>query len=210
MVMPDPVLLQDVKGFLEEEEGRRLYALALEVGSRGPCLEIGSYCGKSALYLGAACRESGSVLFSVDHHRGSEEQQPGEEYFDPELWDPRSLSVDTLSVFRRTIAKAGLEAFVVPLVCSSVVAARVWATPLSLVFIDGGHAEETVRADYMGWSDHLIPGGYLLFHDVFPEPDRGGQAPFAVYRQARDDGRFVELSMTESLGVLRRKGRSRK
>lgn len=208
-MLPDPVLLQDVKGFLGEEEGRRIYTLALEVGGRGPCLEIGSYCGKSTLYLGAACRESASILFSVDHHRGSEEQQPGEEYFDPELWDPRSRTIDTLPTFRRTIARAGLEAVVVPLVCSSAVAARAWATPLSLVFIDGGHAEETVRADYLGWSDYLIPGGYLLFHDVFVDPARGGQAPFTVYRQARDDGRFDELSMTETLGVLRRKGRSK-
>jgi predicted O-methyltransferase YrrM len=209
IVLPDPVLLQDVKGFLGEEEGRRIYTLALEVSGRGPCLEIGSYCGKSTLYLGAACRENASILFTVDHHRGSEEQQPGEEYFDPELWDPRSRSVDTLPTFRRTIARAGLETVVVPLVCSSVVAARAWATPLSLVFIDGGHAEETVRADYLGWSEYLIRGGYLLFHDVFIDPARGGQAPFTVYRQARDDGRFDELSMTETLGVLRRKGRSK-
>ena len=139
-----------------------------------------------------------------------QEQQPGEEYFDPELWDPRSRSVDTLPAFRRTITRAGLEAVVVPLVCSSVVAARAWATPLSLVLIDGGHAGETVRADYLNWSDHLIPGGYLLFHDVFTDPARGGQAPFAAYRQARDDGRFDELSMTETLGVLKRKGGSNK
>ncbi|MGB5615719.1 MAG: class I SAM-dependent methyltransferase [Desulfobacterales bacterium] len=210
MVLPDPALLQDVKGFLDEEEGRRIYTLALEAGGRGPCLEIGSYCGKSTLYLGAACRESGNILFSVDHHRGSEEQQPGEEYFDPELWDPRSRSVDTLPAFRHTIARAGLEAFVVPMVCPSVVAARAWATPLSLIFIDGGHAEETVRADYLVWSNHLIPGGYLLFHDVFTDPAEGGQAPFAAYRQARDDDRFDELPMTETLGVLRRKGRSKK
>ena len=210
MVLPDPALLQDVKGFLDDEEGRRIYTLALEVSGRGPCLEIGSYCGKSTLYLGAACRESGSILFSVDHHRGSEEQQPGEEYFDPELWDPRSRSVDTLPAFRHTIARAGLEAFVVPMVCPSEVAARAWATPLSLIFIDGGHAEETVRADYLVWSNHLIPGGYLLFHDVFTEPARGGQAPFAVYRQARDDDRFDERPMTDTLGVLRRKGRGKK
>lgn len=204
-MLPDPVLLQDVKGFLGEEEGRRIYTLALEVGGRGPCLEIGSYCGKSTLYLGAACRQSGSILFSVDHHRGSEEQQPGEEYFDPELWDPRSRRVDTLPTFRRTIARAGLEAFVVPLVCSSVVAARAWATPLSLVFIDGGHAVETVRNDYLGWSGHVIPDGYLVFHDVFPDPSHGGQAPFTAYRRAIEDGRFDELPMTGSLGILRRK-----
>lgn len=205
MMLPDPALVKDIRGFLDEEEGRRLYTLALEVGGRGPCLEIGSYCGKSSLYLGAACREHGGILFSVDHHRGSEEQQPGEEYFAPELWDPRSRRVDTLPAFRRTIARAGLEAFVVPLVCSSAVAARAWATPLALVFIDGGHADETVWADYLNWYGHLIPGGYLLFHDVFNDPAQGGQAPLAAYRQASAGGRFDELPMTGTLGVLRRR-----
>ncbi|MFZ0133827.1 MAG: class I SAM-dependent methyltransferase [Desulfobacterales bacterium] len=204
-MLPDPAILQDVKGFLDEEEGRRLYRLALAAGGQGPCLEIGSYCGKSTLYLAAGCRPSGGTLFCVDHHRGSEEQQPGEEYFDPDLWDPRNQSIDTLPVFRRTIARAGLEAVVVPLVCSSMVAARAWATPLSLVFIDGGHAAETVRDDYRGWSGHVIPGGYLVFHDVFPDPARGGQAPFAAYRRAIEDGRFDKLPMTGSLGILRRK-----
>ncbi len=204
-MLPDSAILREVKGFLDEEEGRRLYRLALEAAGRGPCLEIGSYCGKSTLYLGAACRHRGGTLFSVDHHRGSEEQQPGEEYFDPDQWDPRSQSVDTLPAFRRTIARAGLEAVVVPLVCPSMVAARAWATPLGLVFIDGGHAAETVRDDYRGWSGHVIAGGYLVFHDVFPDPAHGGQAPFAAYRRAVEDGCFEELPMTGSLGILRRK-----
>jgi len=68
-----PALLEAVKGFIDLDEGARLYEAALAASRLGPCLEIGSYCGKSSLYLGSACRESGGVLFSVDHHRGSEE-----------------------------------------------------------------------------------------------------------------------------------------
>ena len=204
-MLPNTELLNDVKGFLDHAEGRRLYSLALDAGRYGPCLEIGSYCGKSALYLGAACRENRTVLFSIDHHRGSEEQQPGQVYFDPELWSPHRGAIDTFAFFRRTIERAGLEDVVLPLVCRSAVAARFWQTPLSLVFIDGGHAFDSVKADFLGWADHLVPGGYLLFHDIFTDPADGGQAPNDVYQIARFDQRFEEHPMTQTLGVLRKK-----
>jgi len=201
----DTQLIGGVKGFLDEEEGRCLYEIALAAGSEGPCLEIGSYCGKSALYLGAACRENDTVLFSVDHHRGSEEQQPGEEYFDPDLFDPASGRVNTFREFRSAIECAGLEDTVVPIVCRSQVAARKWATALSLVFIDGGHAFETVLSDYTVWSPHIVAGGYLLIHDIFSDPAQGGQAPYKVYQRALASGIFRKVKMVKSLAVLQRR-----
>ena len=198
-------LIREVKGFLDEEEGLFLYQKALEASHRGPCLEIGSYCGKSGIYLGLGCREHQGVLFSIDHHRGSEEQQPGQEYFDPELLDPASNRVDTFRFFRRTIEKAGLEDTIVPMVCSSALAARLWATPLSLIFIDGGHALETVQTDYHCWVSHLMPGGYLLIHDIFEDPAQGGQAPFQVYQLALASGLFLELPRVKTLGALKRR-----
>jgi predicted O-methyltransferase YrrM len=201
----DQALVDSIKGFMDPEEGRALYDLALEASRMGPCLEIGSYCGKSAVYLGSACRENGATLFSVDHHRGSEEQQPGEEYFDPALFDYGRFTMDTLPLFRRSLERAGLEETVVPVVSRSHVAARSWATPLALVFIDGGHAFETALLDYECWADHLLPGGYLLIHDIFENPADGGQAPWQVYCQAAASGRFAEYPRTGTLGVLRRK-----
>lgn len=196
-------LAASVKGFLDPDEGGRLFEVAREAAPMGPCLEVGSYCGKSALYLGTACRDCGSVLFSIDHHRGSEEQQPGEAYFDPELFDPRAYQIDTSGFFRRTLQMAELEDAVVPLVCPSAVAARAWKIPLSLVFIDGGHAYETVLDDYGFWAKHLMPGGYLLIHDIFSDPSEGGQAPYQIYQQALASGRYQECPMTKTLGVLR-------
>ncbi len=198
----DQKLLDSIKGFLDEDEGRCLSEAALEAGRMGPCLEIGSYCGKSTVYLGAACKKSGSILFSIDHHRGSEEQQPGEEYFDPGLFDPLSGQIDTFREFRKTLESAGLEDAVVPIVCRSETAARRWATPLSLVFIDGGHALETVLSDYNVWAGHIMAGGYLMIHDIFPDPAQGGQAPFQIYNLALASGRFREVNMVKSLGVL--------
>jgi predicted O-methyltransferase YrrM len=197
-------LLESIKGFLDKEEGRCLYEMALKASRLGPCLEIGSYCGKSAIYLGSACRENNGILFSIDHHRGSEEQQPGEEYFDPDLFDAQSGRIDTFKEFRRIIEKAGLEETVVPIVCRSDVAARLWATPLSLVFIDGGHSYESVSTDYHCWSRHILPEGYLLIHDIFVDPAQGGQAPYEVYKLARGSGRFRELPMIKTLGVLQK------
>ena len=197
-------LIENVKGFLDPEEGMRLYDTALSVAGLGPCLEIGSYCGKSAVYLGTACREKNGILFSIDHHIGSEEQQPGEEYFDPELFDYVSWRMNTMEKFRKTLEEAVLEENVVPVVCRSEVAARMWATPLHLVFIDGGHSYETALTDYNCWSKHIISGGYLLIHDIFSDPAKGGQAPYLVYNHALESNLFTELPMTKTLGVLQR------
>ncbi len=192
------------KGFMADEEAVRLYELAREASGRGACLEIGSYCGRSAAYLGMGCKEKGGILFSIDHHEGSEEQQPGQEYFDPELLDRATGRIDTFSVFRKTIRDLSLEETVVPVVSRSAVVARLWATPLSLIFIDGGHTFEAAFIDYSAWVSHLIPGGYLVIHDIFPDPTKGGQAPRCIYRMALDSGLFEELPMTHTLGVLRR------
>lgn len=203
--MIEEALVDSVKGFLDKEEGRRLYEVALIASRLGPCLEIGSYCGKSALYLGSACRETGGVLFSIDHHRGSEEQQPGEGYFDPETYDPGTAMIDTLPIFRKTIAMAGLEDNVLPVAGRSETVARFWSTPLGLVFIDGGHSFAAAVADYTAWAGHVMPGGYLLVHDIFKTPEEGGQAPHYVYQRALASGLFTEQPMSKTLGVLQRR-----
>lgn len=202
------MLAGQVNGFLDSEEGERLFKVARDAARLGPCLEIGSYCGKSTLYLGQACKLCGAVLFSIDHHCGSEEQQPGEGYFDPALFNAASWTVETFGRFRQTLKLAELEDVVVPMVCASATAARAWATPLSLVFIDGGHAYETVLADYINWSRHILPGGYLLMHDIYENPSEGGQAPYLVYQKALASGDFDALPMTKTLGVLARKPQS--
>ena len=198
-------LLNTIKGFLDIDEGKALYDIALEASRIGPCLEIGSYCGKSAICIGSACRKNRGILFSIDHHQGSEEQQPGEAYFDPELFDPEISRVDTFKMFRKTIEAAGLSDTIVPMVCDSEVAARQWATPLSLVFIDGGHSYEAVYTDYNVWAGHIMPSGYLLIHDIFKDPEQGGQAPYHIYNMAVASGLFKELPMIKTLGVLQRR-----
>ena len=197
--------INSVKGFLDEREAHYLYKLTLNASKTGPCLEIGSYCGKSAVYLGTACKENGSVLFSLDHHTGSEEQQPGEEYFDPELLDQETGKIDTLRFFRKTITEFDLEDTVIPIVGHSEIVGRTWQTPLNLIFIDGSHAYKSVLNDYKIWAKHLIIGGYLLFHDIFPDPAKGGQAPYKVYQIAVASGSYEEMPMCESLGILNRK-----
>jgi predicted O-methyltransferase YrrM len=201
----DPELISATKGFLDEDEGRCLYEIARKASRLGPCLEIGSYCGKSTIYIGAACKTNGSIVYSIDHHRGSEEQQPGQEYFDPGLFEPQTGRVDTFQEFRNTLEKAGLEDTVVAMVCRSEVAARLWATPLAMVFIDGGHTAEAATTDYGCWAMHIVPGGYLLIHDIFKDPAAGGQAPYHIYNLAHSSGQFKRLPIIKTLGVLQRK-----
>ncbi len=188
---------------MPDDEGRALHEAGLEGASVGPLLEVGSYCGKSAVYLGAAARARDTILFSVDHHHGSEENQAGWDHHDPDVIDPETGRMDTLPFFRRTIERAELEDTVVAVVGSSPTVAAHWATPLGLVFVDGGHALDVVMADYEGWSPRVAAGGLLVFHDVFERPEEGGQAPFEAWKRAVGDG-FSPVSMTGSLRVLRR------
>jgi MMP 1-O-methyltransferase len=193
------------RGFMPPDEGLALHDAALGLSVPGPLLEVGSYCGKSAVYLGAAAREVGRVLFSVDHHRGSEENQPGWEWHEPDLVDPAVGKMDTLPWFRRTVHDAGLEGTVVAVVGDSPTVAAAWATPLALLFIDGGHGVEPARHDYERWTPHLVPGGRLCIHDVFPDPADGGRPPYEqIYLPALESGRFAEERAVGSLRVLRR------
>jgi len=193
-------------GFLPDDEGLALYRAARQAAATGPLLEIGGYCGESAVYLGSAAAEAGTVLFSVDHHRGSEENQAGWEHHDPRLVDARTGRLDTLPCFRRTIHDAGLEGTVIAVVGESSVVAVHWRTPLGLVFVDGGHGSEPASADYEGWAGHVAPGGMLAIHDVFPDPADGGRPPYEIYLRALASGRFVddEAAGRGSLRVLRR------
>lgn len=191
------------KGFMPEDEGELLHRVARDRLPHGPVLEVGTYCGKSAIYLGAAAREVGGVVFTVDHHRGSEENQEGWEHHDPDLADPVHGRLDTLPTFRRTILDAGLDEQVVAVVGSSTTVSAHWRTPLSLLFIDGGHAEEHAANDYVGFGRWVAHGAAMVFHDVFPDPAEGGQAPYRVYQRALCSG-FEEAEVVGSMRVLRR------
>ncbi len=205
MMMIDFEFLNTIKGFMDDEEVVRLFDLATTASAMGPLLEIGSYCGRSAAVIGQACRENNGILYSIDHHTGSEEQQPGEEYFDPDLYDERTCGVNTLPFFRDTLKKAGLEETVVPIVSASKTAGRLWQTKLAMVFIDGGHSFEAAHTDFLTWSPHLMPGGLLVIHDIFFNPEEGGQPPRQLYEAALATGQYETLEMTKTLGVLRQK-----
>ena len=202
---------RSAKGFMPDDEGAALYRAGLAAASAGlgPLLEIGTYCAKSAVYLGAAAREARSVLFTVDHHRGSEENQAGWPHHDRSLVDGRSGRMDTLPWARRTLEAAGLEEDVVLIVGRSATVAAQWRAPLALLFIDGGHGEEVAWADYRAWTPKLAPGGLLAIHDVFPDPADGGRPPYQLFCEALASGAFDEVAGAGcgSLRVLRRRRR---
>ena len=193
------------RGFMPPDEGVALHEAALLVSdSAAPMLEIGSYCGKSGIYLGSAAKERNTILFALDHHRGSEENQPGWEWHEPDLVDPEIGVIDTLPRFRRTIFDAGLEGTVVALVGDSPTVGARWAIPLSFLFIDGGHGSEPAHRDFDLWTPWIEAGGILAIHDVFPDPADGGRPPYEIYCRAIESGEFSDVSATGSLRVLRR------
>jgi predicted O-methyltransferase YrrM len=191
-------------GFMPPAEGLALFRAAAAYAPAGPIAEIGTYCGKSTIYLAAAARAAGQLVVTVDHHHGSEENQPGWEYHDTRLVDPATGRLDTLPHFRSTLAAAGLEDQVIAVVGASAEVARLWRTPLGMLFIDGGHTDAATTCDYQGWAPWIAPGGALAIHDVFPDPADGGQAPFRIYQRALTSGAFAEVTVAGSLRVLER------
>jgi predicted O-methyltransferase YrrM len=193
---------------MPDDEGLALHQAGREAARAGigPLLELGTYCGKSALYLGAAAAAEGSVLLTVDHHRGSEENQAGWEHHAPELVDSGTGRMDTLPVARRTVEEAGLEDRVVLIVGESTTVAAAWSTPLSLLFIDGGHGTDVAWADFRAWAPKVAPGGFMAIHDVFPDPADGGRPPYEIYCSALESSDWVEDTHLGcgSLRVLRR------
>jgi MMP 1-O-methyltransferase len=194
-------------GFMPDDEGMALYRVGLAGAEVGPLLEIGSYCGKSAVYLGAAAHERGAALFTIDHHRGSEENQAGWEHHDTRLVDKTTGRMDTLPFFRRTISEADLEDTVVAIVGPSTVVGSNWSTPLGLLFIDGGHGSEPAHRDFETWAPKVAAGGLLAIHDVFPDPADGGRPPYEIYSRAVESGQFDDVpgARCGSLWVLRRR-----
>ena len=197
-----PIDINSIKGFLDPEEGEALYRYAKKYSLEGPCLEIGSYCGKSSVYIGSAAKENGQRLYSIDHHKGSEEQQPGEEYFDPDLINSEGDGIDTLPFFLNTIEQSNLKGFVVPVVSSSEEAYEDLSLSFSMVFIDGGHSEEAAQKDYKLWTERLNKGGLLAIHDVFPNPEDGGRPPYNIYLKALASGNFKEIEIIKTLCLL--------
>jgi MMP 1-O-methyltransferase len=198
-------------GFMPAAEGLALCETAQAYAAVGPVLEVGSYCGKSAIYLaagvrGARARGVRQQVVTVDHHRGSEEHQPGWEYHDPSLVDPAAGRIDTLPRLRATLAVAGVEDDVIAIVGRSADVARLWRTPLGMLFIDGGHSDAAAQSDYAGWAPWVAPGGVLAIHDVFPDPADGGRPPFLIYERALASGAFTEVRHVGSLRVLKRTG----
>lgn len=197
---------ESARGFMPAPEGLALYDTAAAYARRGPVAEIGTYCGKSTIYLAAAARGAGQMVVTVDHHHGSEENQPGWEYHDAELVDPATGRLDTLPHFRSTLAATGLEQHVIAIVGRSADVAGLWRMPLGMLFIDGGHTDAAAVADYEGWAPWVADGGALAIHDVFPDPADGGQAPYRIYLRALQSGAFAEVRVEGSLRVLERSG----
>lgn len=195
-------LAEAAKGYMPPDEGLALYEAAKVGASLGPLVEIGSYCGKSTIYLGAAALEAGARVLTIDHHRGSIEMQSDWEHHDPDVVDARTGRMDSLPHLRRTLEEAGLEEVVIAVVADSKAVAATLDIAAGFVFIDGGHDADIAMSDYRAWSPKLVRSGVLAIHDVFADPADGGQGPYEVFRRAVSDG-FSELSATGSLRVLK-------
>mgnify|MGYP001446600157 FL=1 len=196
--------MTEIKGFLSPKESKKLQELFQKVHKLGPILEIGTYCGKSAINFAEVAKKFNGLVYSVDHHTGSEEHQLGEEYHDGELFDKRLNKFNTLPEFLKNVILHKKNEYIIPILDESKKAAKRFFEEISLLFIDGGHAKQTALDDYYAWKDKICSGGLLVIHDVFPDPKDGGRPPFEIYSLASESGEFEDLGIYETLGILKR------
>ncbi len=194
----------DVKGFLSDKEAKKLQELFLNVHHLGSVLEIGTYCGKSTLNFALIAKKIGGLIYTVDHHTGSEEHQLGEEYHDEDLYDKRLKKFNTLPEFLKNLRSSNLNNFIIPIISKSSDASETFSELISLLFIDGGHSLEAALSDYNSWKDKICSGGLLVIHDVFPNPKDGGRPPFEIYSKAQKSKQFEDLGIYETLGILKK------
>ena len=194
----------DVKGFLNDKEAKKLQELFLNVHHLGSVLEIGTYCGKSTLNFALIAKKIGGLIYTVDHHTGSEEHQLGEEYHDEDLYDKRLKKFNTLPEFLKNLRSSNLDNFIIPIISKSSDASETFSELISLLFIDGGHSLEAALSDYNSWKDKICSGGLLVIHDVFPNPKDGGRPPFEIYSKAQKSKQFEDLGIYETLGILKK------
>ena len=143
-------IAERVDGWLSERQGRELFRAALACAGRGAIVEIGSWKGRSTVWLAAAARRAGTIVYAVDRHEASRE-------------DPTARTYDD---FRRNLTAAGLLDHVRPLVMSSREAERILEGPVGVLFIDGDHSDAGAQEDFTLWLPRLAPGAALLCHDV--------------------------------------------
>ena len=198
------MLVIDVKGFLSDKEAKKLQELFLNVHHLGSVLEIGTYCGKSTLNFALVAKKIDGLIYSVDHHTGSEEHQLGEEYHDDDLYDKRLEKFNTLPELLKNLRSSRLGKYIIPILSKSSEASKTFSELISLLFIDGGHSLEAALSDYNSWKDKICPGGLLVIHDVFPNPRDGGRPPYEIYSKAQKSKKFEDLGIYETLGILRK------
>lgn len=196
--------MKDIKGFLSDKEAKKLQELFLKVHHLGSVLEIGTYCGKSALNFSDVAKDVNGLIYTIDHHTGSEEHQRGEEYHDSELFDERLKKFNTLPEFLNNLKSKKMAKFIIPIIDKSQNASNFFSEKISLLFIDGGHSFETALSDYNAWKDKICSDGLLVIHDVFPNPKDGGRPPYEIYTLAKESKEFDDLGIYETLGILKK------
>ena len=193
--------LNALKGFMPSHEGLALTKWAEEFSTYGPALEIGTFGAKSSLYIATGTSINDQLVYTVDHHSGSEEHQLGEEYFDSDIYDKRLSRVNTVPLMQANLHQFDESKWVIPIIANANSLAPSWRTELGLLFIDGSHTEVSAINDYDNWNSKIHSKGALVIHDIYEKPEDGGQAPYLIYQKALSEG-FILYERVDTIVCL--------
>ncbi|OGW81892.1 MAG: hypothetical protein A3G33_05280 [Omnitrophica bacterium RIFCSPLOWO2_12_FULL_44_17] len=146
-----------VNQFVSKEQEIVLQTLARAAAKRN-CwfLEVGSWCGDSALILGAVAKKMSGKLLCIDWWKGSDESDLS--------WFAKNN--DIFSIFWERIKHAGLEDAVIPIrTTSETVVHFLKQKMFDLVYLDSDHRYDAVRNTLKSYSPLVLKGGIFCGHD---------------------------------------------
>jgi len=146
-------------GLITEREGETLYNLAKNGPGKGAIVEIGSFKGKSTIYLASGSKAAGrEKVYAIDTHMAWKEKGKTR----AGIYVPKK---GAFKFFLSNLRKARVEDWVVPVKEYSHKANEKWSKPIRLLFIDGSHKYLHVKLDFLLWEPFIAKGGIIALHD---------------------------------------------
>ena len=159
---------QQIRGMTQKYAGELLFNLAYMQDLKGDVIEIGSYLGKSAFFLGNAVKLSGNgKLFAIDHFKGNKNKEHIYKINNEDLSDLKGIFLEHINKFE-------LEGYVNLIDKPSHEASKeIKDNSVRLIFIDGDHSGEGVLNDIVSYKKKLKKNSIIIFDDYnqekFPE-----------------------------------------
>ncbi|MBL7849470.1 MAG: class I SAM-dependent methyltransferase [Cyclobacteriaceae bacterium] len=146
------IQIDQVSGYLKSPMQERWFFNAARNAPEGAVIvEIGSFLGRSTVSFALGCKGTSKHVYAIDLFEG-----------DGDMYGQG----DFQQQFRGNVRRCGVESYVTDIRSHSLTVAQSWTRPIDILFIDGSHEYEDVKADFHAFYPHVKRNGIIAFHDI--------------------------------------------